>query len=255
MKISIVIPAYNEEKRISATLNKYFRFFKEKKKSKELDFEVLIVLNGCKDNTIGVIKEYAKKYKEIKYLDLPIAGKGLAIVAGFKEALTRNNDLIGFVDADSSTSVESYYNLIKNIGRYDGIIASRWIKGAEIEYTLFRKIESWGFNFIVRSLFLIPYRDTQCGAKIFKKKVIEKVKDKIEITEWAFDVNLLYEAKKGQFKIKEHPTIWIDAEGSHLKAINTTIQMFLALIRLRLIHSPFRKIVRIYDKLHKRLKI
>jgi dolichyl-phosphate beta-glucosyltransferase len=103
--ISIVIPAYNEEKRIRNTLEEYYLFFKEKKNNGEIkNFEMLVVLNACKDNTIEIVKEYQKKYQEIRFLDFEQGGKGFAITEGFKDALNRENDLIGFVDADMATS-------------------------------------------------------------------------------------------------------------------------------------------------------
>ncbi len=253
MKICIIIPAYNEEKRLGRTLDTYVKFFSQKKK--EFDFELLVVLNACKDNTLGIVKKYCKKYKEIRYLDFERGGKGFAIIKGFEDALKRDNDLIGFVDADMATSPKSFDDLIKNIGISDGIIASRWKKGARQNFKLIRKITSRGFNFISRSLFLLPYEDTQCGAKIFKRKIIEKIISKITITEWAFDVNVLYEIKKQNFRIREHPTIWTDQKKSKLKVIENSIQMFLALMRLRLIHSPFKFIIRLYDKLPKKFKI
>ncbi len=255
MRVSIIIPAHNEEKRIGRTLEEYGKFFKNLKKRKKLNFEIIIVLNACKDNTLKVVKKYQRKYKEIRYLDYERGGKGFAIVKGFEDSLKRDYDLIGFVDADMATSPNDFYDLIKNIGSADGIIASRWKKGAKQNYKLIRKITSRGFNFIARSLFLLPYKDTQCGAKIFKKQVIEKVTPKIMITEWAFDVDLLYEAKKERAKIKEFPTIWKEKGESKIKVAKNTIQMFLALVRLRLIHSPFKFVIRFYDKMPEFLKI
>src|SRR6266404_6576510 len=107
MKLSIVIPAYNEENRIERTLRTYHKFFSEK----NMPFELVVVLNGCKDNTIGVVEGVRKDLaaNNIVIMDLPQAGKGLAIKAGFADALTRPNDVIGFVDADMATKPDAYY--------------------------------------------------------------------------------------------------------------------------------------------------
>jgi len=243
--LSIVIPAYNEETRIGATLEEFGKFFEEKKRKKELkDFEILVVLNACKDNTLEIVKKYKKKFAEIRYLDLEKGGKGFAITEGFKDALSRKNDLIGFVDADMATSPTEFYSLIKNIGDYEGIITSRAIRGAKANFTLIRKITHRGFNFLVRSILLLPYQDTQCGAKLFKREVIKNIVNEVRITEWAFDINLLYLCKKKRFKIKEIPTVWEDKRGSKLRVIKTTIQMFLAVVRLRLIYSIFEPILK-----------
>src|SRR6266404_2862662 len=109
MKLSIVIPAYNEENRIERTLRAYHQFFT----AKSMPFELLVVLNGCKDNTIGVVEGVRNDLaaNNIVIIDLPQAGKGLALKAGFADALTRNNYLIGFVDADMATKPDAYYDL------------------------------------------------------------------------------------------------------------------------------------------------
>jgi len=255
MKLSIIIPAYNEEKRIGRTLEEYQRFFGLLRKQKVLDFEIVIVLNACRDNTLKVVKRFADKNKGIIYLDFKTVGKGFAIIEGFKDVLKRDNDLIGFVDADMSTTPKLFYELVDEIGGYDGVIASRWLKESKTRMSLLRKIVSRGFNFIVRSLLLLPHTDTQCGAKLFKKKTIEVIVKNIKITEWAFDVDLLYISKKSGFKIKEVSTVWEDAEGSNINLSIIPIKMFSSIVRLRLIYSPFKFIVRLYDKMPEKIKI
>ena len=89
---------------------------------------------------------------------------------------------------------------------------------------------------------MFPFSDTQCGAKIFRKRVVEKVAYELNITQWAFDINLLYLCKKNKFKIKELPTVWEEKEGSTITKVRTPIQMFLAILRLRIIYSPFQRI-------------
>ena len=257
MKVSIIIPAYNEEKRIGKTLEEYCKFFKKLKDKKALDFEILVVMNNTKDKTEDVVKEYSKTYPEIRYLNLVHGGKGYAVKEGFSDALMRDNQLIGFVDADLATSAESFYDLIKNINEYDGIIASRWMKTSviKIKQTFLRRILSFGFNLIVRTLFLIPFKDTQCGAKLFKKEVIKKINPELNITQWAFDVNLLYLATRNNFKIKEQPTIWEDKTDSKLNVMKVPFQMFSGVVRLRLLNSPFYGIVNMYDRLPEKIKI
>jgi len=256
LTISIVIPAYNEEKRMGRTLDEYLKFFSLMKKQGKIEnFEILVVINNTKDRTEEIIREKQKKFKELKYLNFKQGGKGFAIREGFKDALKRDIDLIGFVDADMATSPEEYFKLAENIKNYDGMIASRWMKNSQSNQSFKRKFLSRGFNIIVRALFLFPYMDTQCGAKVFKRRVIEKVVSELGMTQWAFDINLLYLCRRNRFKIKEYPTIWEDKEGSKIKP-STTIQMFSGIIRLRLIYSPFEKIsfpvkfiLRIADKM------
>lgn len=257
-KVCIIIPAYNEEKRIGRTLEEYSNFFQNLKKKRILDSEILVVINNTTDRTEEIVKEWQKKYKIIKYLNLKPGGKGFAIIEGFKEALKdKKNTLIGFVDADLATMPSAYYDLIKNIGNYEGIIASRYVSGAIVrpKQSLARIFVSRVFNFLIRVLFLMPYYDTQCGAKIFKRQVIERIIHKLGITQWAFDVDLLYHAKKEGFKVKEHMTIWADKDYSKINFMKAGPRMALAIIRLRVINSRFRFIVRGYDLLPDWMKI
>jgi glycosyltransferase involved in cell wall biosynthesis len=253
--ISIVIPAYNEEKRIGRTLESYGFFFKELKKRKEIkDFEIIIVMNGTKDRTEEVIQNYQKKYSEIRYLKFERGGKGFAIIEGFKEALWGKGDLIGFVDADMATPPEAFYDLIKRIDGYDGIIADRWDAKSIItpKQSQFRRSISRVYNLIVRALFLFPYRDTQCGAKIFKRKILEKNVFKLRTYRWGFDIALLYCLRKeSKARIKSVPTLWHDEKGSTVNLKVTPMMMFLSALKLRLVHSPFKFMVRLYKKFSK----
>ncbi len=246
MKISIIMPAYNEEFRIGRTLEAYSEFFQEKKKIKEItDFEILVVLNACTDKTLDVVREYKKTYKEIRFLEFEQGGKGFAITEGFKDALKRDNDLIGFVDTDMSTAPEAFYDLIIHIEGVDGTIASRWINGSEVIRSTGKYVRSRVFNFAVRSMGLVKQKDTQCGAKMFKREVIEKIHPLLVLTEWAFDINLLFVCKNNKFKIKEIPTKWEDDDkGSKILSSRTPLQMLLGAVRLRLIYSPFAELLK-----------
>lgn len=257
--ISIVVPAHDEEKRIRKILEGYGNFFAEKKRKKEIDnFEIIVVINNTKDRTEEVVREFSKKYREIRCLNFKQGGKGFAIIEGFRDALKRNNELIGFVDADMATPPEAFYSLVRNIGKYDGIIADRWDKRSKIipRQSLFRRFISRGYNVIVRALFLMSFRDTQCGAKLFKREIIEENYKKLITINWNFDIALLYCLRKeSNARIKSIPTLWHDEKGSKVNLKKTPIMMFASLIRLRLIHSPFKFIVRAYRKLPEKLKI
>ncbi len=169
-------------------------------------------------------------------IDIPQGGKGLAIAAGFKDALLRHNDLIGFVDADMATSPEAFYDLIKEINGYDAIIASRYMPGAKV--TPPRPwVKRWGskifFETLTRLLFGINYYDTQCGAKLFKRRVIEKISPYLSVRQWAFDMEILYLCKRFGFMVKEHPTIWHDKAGSKLRMMRAGSRMLGTLFNVR----------------------
>jgi len=235
MKISIIIPAYNEEGRIARTMRAYHQFFLEKQLSTHLSFELLIVLNGCKDNTLGVVEKVRDELtSNILIINLPQAGKGLAIKAGFADALTRKNDLIGFVDADMATAPQAFYDLVLKIGDVDGVIASRYMPGAKItpERPAYKRLGSRIiYEPYVWLLFGLSYYDYQCGAKLFKRLVIDKITPQLTVAQWAFDVELLYLCKKNKFIIKEIPTVWHDQADSKL-TLRGGLRMFSALFKV-----------------------
>jgi len=260
--ISIVVPAYNEEKRIGKMLETYGTFFSDKKKKKEIkDFEILIVINNTKDKTEEIVKKFSKKYREIRYLNFKQGGKGFAITQGFKDSLKRNNKIIGFIDADMSTPPEAFYGLVRVLEKnrkIGGVIANRWDKRSKIfpKQSAFRRIISRGYNLAVRTLFLFPYADTQCGAKAFRREILENNMDKMISSQWNFDVALLFCLKKEtKAKIIDIPTIWEDKSESKVNLKRTPLLMLMSLIRLRLLHSPFKFIVRAYRKLPAKLKM
>jgi len=253
MKVAVVMPARNEEKRIPRTLEAFLSYFKKIKKQ-GIDCELIVVLNACTDNTLGAVKKFSKN-KQLRILNFKQGGKGFAILEGFKDALKRENAFIGFVDADLATSPEAYYDLIKGIKEYDGAIASRGVEGAVVKTNLTRGITHKGFNFLVRSILFLNFKDTQCGAKLFKRKAVEQVIDEIGLTQWAFDIDLLYRIKKKGFKIKEIPTTWNNIEGSKINLIKTPFKMFSGIMRLRLKNSPFKFVVRAYDLLPEKIKM
>ena len=242
-KVSIIIPAHNEEKRIFETLKSYISYFENLKKNKILNYEILVVINASGDKTLEIVKSIKKEGGNLFYLNLKKGGKGYAIIEGFKESLKKKNNFIGFVDADMATSPKSFYDLIINIGGYDGIIASRYLKGSMVDpkQSFQRILVSRIFNFFIRSILFLPYRDTQCGAKIFTRKSISKILPTLSLSKWAFDVDLVYQLKKNGFSIKEIPTRWSDKEYSKVNFIKVGPMMALGVIRLRILNSPPKK--------------
>ncbi len=236
MRISIIIPAYNEEKRIARSLTTYNDFFLKKKSEESIEFELLVVINGTTDATEEIVRNMQKNMSNIRMINIKEGGKGRAIKEGFKDALKRDNDLIGFVDADMATSPQAYYELIANINNYDGVIASRYMTGAMVSPPR-PFIKRWGskifFETLVKLFFGIHYYDTQCGAKLFKRKVVETIVPYLTVTGWAFDVEILYLCKRFKFSIKEIPTIWYDQDGSKLNTLGAGSKMLSALWKLR----------------------
>lgn len=230
VKYSIIIPAKNEEKRIKNTIINYVNFFRNIGNS----FEILIVINNCTDKTEEIAKELNERYNEVNYVVFKEAiGKGGALLEGFKLV---NGELITYTDADGATMPETLYELSEKISDYDGIIGSRWIDGANIlrKQPLSRRVASRGFNLLTKIILGLNFKDTQCAAKVFKKNVIDRIKDRVEPTNFAIDAVLLYHMKKEGFKIKEEPITWEDKEFSTLRIRKVIPNMFLTLIKTRL---------------------
>ncbi len=203
------------------------------------------------DKTLDIVHELSETHHNLKYEhSTKRLGKGGAIIRGFKFAAS---DLIGYVDADASTKPGAFDDLIKNIGNYDGIIASRKVRGAKLvkKEPFLQRFGSRGFNILARAAFGLPFRDTQCGAKLFTRKAVQTVLPELGITEFAFDIDLLYRLTKKGFQIRELPTVWEHKAGAKFNFAQRFWKlipnMFLSLCRLRLLYSPFKNVVRAYD--------
>lgn len=235
--VLLLIPAYNEEGRIGPVLRDYADFFQKQYEGK---FQLVVVLNGCRDNTLGVVQKVATDFPFVSWLEFkaPI-GKGGALIEGLK--LAPRADLIGYVDADGATPPRAFLDLIRHIEGYDCAIGSRWMPGAVLhqEQSGKRQFASRVFHLIVEGLFWMHIRDTQCGAKVIRREAVEKIHPKLRIADMAFDINLLYSLKKAGFKILELPTEWTDKVGSKVVLGNTSLTMLLSAIRIRLIYWPW----------------
>ena len=233
----LLIPAYNEERRIEPVLRDYARFFRERYHGK---FQLVVILNGCTDNTLAVVQRVAAEFPAVSWLEFtePI-GKGGALIEGLK--LAPLGDLIGYTDADGATPPHAFFALLKRMGEADCVIGSRWVRGAVIHQsqTGHRKLASRTFHLIVQLLFWMNIRDTQCGAKVMKREAVEKIHPYLRIADMAFDINLLVALKRAGFHILEVPTEWTDQAGSKVVLVHSSLTMFLSAVRVRLIYSPF----------------
>lgn len=237
----LLIPAYNEEGRIKPVLREYAEYFRQQYHG---NFKIVVVLNGCKDNTLGVVNGVAADFPFISALDFPEPiGKGGALIEGLK--LAPAADLVGYVDADGASPPDAFHALVKLMDKADCVIGSRWLPGAVLHQAQpwFRQFASRCFHVVVEFFLRLHVKDTQCPCKVMRRAAVEKVHSSLRIADLAFDVNLLYALKHAGFSILEVPTEWTDKVGSKVSSslFRSSLAMFLSVVRIRLIYSPFAK--------------
>ena len=238
----LLIPAYNEEQRLGPVLRDYAQHFQAHCPE---PFQIVVVLNGCRDDTLGVVQRVAAEFSSVSWLEFPAPiGKGGALIEGLK--LAPLADAIGYVDADGATPPHAFLDLVKRLDEADCVIGSRWLPGAVLHQAQSnrRQFASRMFHLIVQSLFWMNIRDTQCGAKVMKREAVEKVHPYLRIADMAFDINLLFALKRAGYRILEVPTEWTDKIGTKVTLGRTSLTMFLSALRIRLIYSPFYRWLR-----------
>jgi glycosyltransferase involved in cell wall biosynthesis len=235
--VLLLIPAYNEEQRVEPVLRDYAQYFRAHYPGK---FQVVVVLNGCVDDTQGVVERVAAEFPEVSYLNFPAPiGKGGALIQGLK--LAPRADLIGYVDADGATAPPAFLDLVQHCTDVDCAIGSRWLPGSVLHQAQSkqRRIFSRVFHALVQVLFRMGIVDTQCGAKVMRRQAVEAIHSSLCIADVAFDINLLYALKRQGFSIREVPTEWTDKLGSKIKLNKGALGILLSVFRLRLVYSPF----------------
>ena len=212
--LSIVIPAYNEERRIAETLRKVHGFLHRS----PYEYEVVIVSDGSTDKTVEVIKETTSMWQNFRLIvNKENNGKGYVVRQGMLQA---HGEWRLFMDADGATPIEMIERMIKQIGHYQVIIGSRYIEKGLIQekQPFFRQFVSRAGNLFIQLMILPGIKDTQCGFKMFSKKATEEIFPLQRFERWSFDMELLTIAKKKGYKIAEVPVIWHDVAGSKVKA-------------------------------------
>lgn len=230
MRFSIVIPAYNEAKRIGKTLERILEFVNEN----ELPCEIIVVDDGSSDETPHLVESMMKSHPQLRLIRLPTnRGKGGAVKTGVFNA---RGEYILFSDADLSTPIEELFNLFYWIEKgYDIAIASRGLPQSrlEVHQPFFREFMGRIFNLLVR-LFLLPgIYDTQCGFKLFRREVAMEVFKRQRFEGFSFDFEILYIARKLNYKIKEVPVVWRNAPGSKVKVLRNGFSSLLDIFKTR----------------------
>lgn len=234
MDLSIVIPAYNEEKRILTTLGKTLEFLQQRSWS----YELLAVDDGSADRTVACIEEYAQDHPEVRCVQNGRnRGKGFSVRHGIQEA---RGKYIGFMDGDYKTDIAGLDDVMPLLekGR-DGVIGDRTLGATE--FVVARKAyREWGskvFRFLLRLLMgLQGFGDTQCGFKFFQVEVVRDLFARQKVDGFMFDVEILMLANKQGYQIDKIPVKWTFDPDSRFNPVTGTIKNFKDLARIRWMH-------------------
>lgn len=232
--LTIVIPAYNEEERLPASLQKIGDFLRRQ----SYRSEVLVVENGSSDDTSGVVQRYSAQVQAtdpfvVRLLHSP-QGKGVAVKTGM---MAGKGEFLFICDADLSMPIEEVNKFLPpqlDVKTYDVAIASREIEGS-VRYgePVYRHLMGRVFNFIVRSLVIPDLEDTQCGFKCFTREAAREIFPLQTIQGWGFDIEVLYIARLRGFRLVEVPINWYYMAESRVNPIRDTISMLREVLKIR----------------------
>ena len=229
-RLSIVIPAYDEENRIGPTLTEYVAHFNQTDLGA---FEVIVVLNGCRDDTRGVVRRVMDDAPQVRMLEFPAPlGKGGAIWEGFAAAQAQ---LLLFADADNMVRASESEQLVRALDSHDIAIGDR-TRGEQEGggQSLLRRVITSFSRLWVRLFLGLPYRDTQCGAKAFRASAWRTIASRVWERGWAFDLDVLAHARAMGLSVAEVPVRWHHvAEGSKLRPLVDAPKTFAATFGIR----------------------
>ncbi len=237
--LSVIIPSYNETKNLERhVLEAVIDYLSQQ----DFSWEVILSDDGSSDGTLEKLKHFSKQHPNVKVLDNPHRGKGPTVSSGM---LAAQGEWRLFTDFDQSTPVAEIEKLLKYIDRYEVIIGSREIPGAlRDKEPFYRHLMGRGFNLLVRTMAVPGVHDTQCGFKLFSKKatlalfpnlyIYAQGRERSDPFTGAFDVEVLYLAKKYGFKMIEVPILWQHYETDRVSPIKDSLRMLKDIIKIRL---------------------
>jgi glycosyltransferase involved in cell wall biosynthesis len=234
MRILFVLPVYNEEKIIQENLLQLNTYLAD-----NLVEEYLIVAadNNSTDRTAVQIKELTIQNQAIDYFFIKQQGKGLAVKATWQKYLD-DFDIFIFMDADLATDLGAVKNLLQEIKNgADMAIGSRYLKEAEVERTVLRRLFSLAYRLFLKIFLATKIKDFPCGFKAVNQKIIKEIIPQIKNNTWFFDTEMVYLAEKQGYKIKEVPVKWHEPRTkqnkSRVNLFKVSCQYFKEVLRLK----------------------
>lgn len=228
---SVIIPAFNEEARIPATIRRVGEYLEDSFR----EYEIIVVDDGSTDRTVDTVRSLARDIGRITLLQNGVnRGKGFSVKQGVQAA---SGNIILMSDADLSTPIEEIEKLLVWIERgFDVVIGSRGLKESDIvlRQPWYREKMGRIFNVLVSTLVMQGFKDTQCGFKLFRADVAKELFRRSVVEGFGFDVEVLYVAGKLGFRIKEIPVRWINSPDSRVKVLSAPLRMFVDLLAIRL---------------------
>lgn len=225
---TVIIPAWNEERRMPASLQRVVAFVE----SQSDPIEVVVVDDGSEDRTAAIVEEFAQQHDFIRLIRNPHGGKGAAIKTGVSQG--RGQYLV-LSDTDLSVPIEEIVKFLPPaLNGYDVAIASREAPGAErIDEPYYRHLMGRVYNLLVRLAAVPGIQDTQCGFKAFRREVARQVFPLQTIEGWGFDVEVLFIARRLGYQIVEIPVRWYYGRESKVKPVKDTLCMVRDLLQVR----------------------
>lgn len=229
--LSVVIPAYNEESRLGASLAAILAHFS----ARGIAGEVVVVDDGSKDATASLVGTVRKNDPRVRFVRFAAnRGKGAAVREG---ALAAKGSLVLISDADLSTPIEEFDRILGRMRETasDIVIGSRAVPGARVEVhqPFWREGIGKVGNRIIRFLTKLPFHDTQCGFKLLDREKAAPIFQKMVIDRFAFDVELLWLARLAGLRILEEPVIWRNSPDSRVTPLRDSCRAFVDVLRIR----------------------
>lgn len=235
--LSVVVPAYNEDRRIAITLKK----IREYLDCQNYSSEIIVVSDGCTDMTDSCAAESLKDWPNFSLLcRSENKGKGYTVKEGILHSQGR---MILFTDADLSTPIEELANFLPWADEFDVIIGSRALPESNIQVrqSFFREYMGKTFNLFVQLLIFQGIKDTQCGFKLFQRQAALDIFNRIKLDGFGFDVEALYVCRKLGYRIKQLPVVWRNSPESRVHVFRSSVEMFLDLFRIKFLHKSLKK--------------